>query len=248
MCTRSASLSNPATDLGKEGDRSSVTTGWQRTHGKHSGRLLGMPFFSGGPVLHHRDPQNKATGGPQPLPLVAATCNGHNPWVLECCPGEAWRLSKNIKEYRIQSKCWSKSLSWPFFTTSHLLRGCFSPTVFHVPHLSTPDGFHHTLLLCPPTEMRYSLPVLSPEGGGLASALAVCFKALLPSWEIRSASLPPAVQTVSVWWQTFQIWPDREKILLMIREGNLTGLLPIARRRKDESPYRLFLPGLTFHR
>ena len=103
MCTKSASLSNPATDLGKERRvRSSVTARTADNKvGNHSGLFLRKPLSQDGlscTVGAHRIWRLAAPAGwPS---LAAVTYNGHNSCVLEQCQGVS-NSQKNIKEHRV---------------------------------------------------------------------------------------------------------------------------------------------------
>jgi hypothetical protein len=78
MCTRSASLSNPATDLGKEGrDRFSRDRGNTQQSGKHSRLLLENPVSENRIISAPGDLQNTATGGPG---IVSALRNCRLQW------------------------------------------------------------------------------------------------------------------------------------------------------------------------
>lgn len=122
MCTKSASLSNPDTDLGKERRvRSSVTMRMADNKvGNHSGLLLRKRLSQDGlscTVGTHRIWRLAAPAGW--LSLAAVTYNGHNSCVLEQCHGvsNSQKKHKGAQSNVLHSKAGLNLCPQPFPTS-----------------------------------------------------------------------------------------------------------------------------------
>lgn len=237
MCTKSASLSNPDTDLGKERRvRSSVTVRMADNKvGNHSGLLLRKPLSQDGlscTVGTHRIWRLAAPAGW--LSLAAVTYNGHNSCVLEQCHGVS-NSQKNIKEHRVMYYVHSKAG----------LNLC--PQPFPTSYLPLPQSCH-TRLFPPlpsplPSHLGCATPTFCPWGRWFSLRSGYLLPDTPTLLSLDLSALPYLCLVNNKWWRTFKIWSNRDTILV-IGVGNFKGWWSIVRKRKAENPDELIPVGL----